>query len=134
MPPPIPERGFVPIPASAEAVRPSAGEEGVDLGDDLLEGPTRIFTQPSGAEKTEHLLREIKQDLKETASARLDIDMLMKKAERYTAKRNYYLARKALRHAQALGADAPLRIELLGSVAPGQLLQELFTVDSVHIV
>jgi TolA-binding protein len=31
--------------------------------------------------------------------------MLMKKAERFTAKRNYYLARKALRHAQALGAD-----------------------------
>jgi len=30
---------------------------------------------------------------------------MMRKAERFTAKRNYYLARKALRHAQALGAD-----------------------------
>jgi tetratricopeptide (TPR) repeat protein len=97
---------FMPIPTAAGAQsKPGAGGDRVDLGDDLLEGPTRIFTQPTAADKTEHLIKEIKHDLKNKVNARLNIDMLMKKAERYTAKRNYYLARKALRHAQALGAD-----------------------------
>ncbi|MGZ3685643.1 MAG: hypothetical protein ACXVCI_17415 [Bdellovibrionota bacterium] len=96
---------FMPIPASAEGNLPGAGEEKIDMGTDLLDGPTKIFTQPIGGDKTEHLLKEIKHDLKNQVSARLNIDMLMKKAERFIAKRNYYLARKALRHAQALGAD-----------------------------
>lgn len=99
------EGAFMPIPTAAATARPGAGEEKIDLGDDLLEGPTRIFTQPTAADKTEHLIKEIKSDLKNKANSRVNIDMLMKKAERYTAKRNYYLARKALRHAQALGAD-----------------------------
>jgi tetratricopeptide (TPR) repeat protein len=97
---------FMPIPAAAESeVRAAAPDEGPDLGDDLLDGPTRIFTQPTTADKTEHLIEEIKQELKQKVDAHLNIEMLMKKAERYIAKRNYYLARKALRHAQHLGAD-----------------------------
>ncbi len=96
---PLPE----PVPIAGASV--DSGDGRPDLGEDLLEGATRIFTQPTSADKTEHLLKEIKKEMKQKANAFLNIDMLVKKAERYTAKRNYYLARKALRHAQALGAD-----------------------------
>jgi|GEM_PF-7067761 len=98
---------IMPIPDMMSDSEGLAGarEEKVDLGDDLLEGATRVFTQPTTADKTEHLIKEIKKEMKQKANAFLNIEMLMKKAERYTAKRNYYLARKALRHAQALGAE-----------------------------
>lgn len=96
---------FMPIPSADGANKPGASDDQIDLGDDLLEGPTRIFTPQSPGDKTEHLLKEIKQDLKHAVGDRLSVEVLMKKAERFAAKRNYYLARKALRHAQALGAD-----------------------------
>lgn len=96
---------IMPIPDELPADYQAQAEGDVDLGDDLLEGATRIFTQPTAADKTEHLIKEIRKEMKEKANAFLNIDMLMKKADRYTAKRNYYLARKALRHAMALGAD-----------------------------
>ncbi len=101
------QHAIMPIPKGAPELErmEGASEEKVDLGDDLLEGATRIFTQPTSADKTEHLIKEIKKEMKQKENAYLNIDMLMKKAERYTAKRNYYLARKALRHAQALGAN-----------------------------
>jgi tetratricopeptide (TPR) repeat protein len=96
---------IMPIPDEVPGAGAATAEQGVDLGDDLLEGATRIFTQPRAEDKTEHLIKEIRKEMKQKANAFLNIDMLMKKADRYTAKRNYYLARKALRHAQALGAD-----------------------------
>lgn len=109
LPPPVEVKpnAIMPIPDVIQEMDEIAGasEEKVDLGDDLLEGATRVFTQPTSADKTEHLIKEIKKEMKQKANAYLNIEMLMKKAERYTAKRNYYLARKALRHAQALGAD-----------------------------
>lgn len=96
---PIPEE----VPAPADLAEQADGE--VDLGDDLLEGATKIFSAPITEDKTEHLIKEIRKEMKEKANAFLNIDMLIKKADRYTAKRNYYLARKSLRHALALGAD-----------------------------
>ncbi|MFX5522634.1 hypothetical protein ABTD78_25500, partial [Acinetobacter baumannii] len=67
----------MPIPdAAAVAAKPGADEEAVDLGDDLLEGPTRIFTQTSAGDKTEHLLKEIKHDLKNAAGERQNIELL----------------------------------------------------------
>ncbi len=96
---------FMPIPDFISQAPSSEATELVDLGDDLLEGPTRIFTMPIASEATGHLLKEIKQEIKEKSSTHLNVELLMKKAERYIAKRNYYLARKSLRHAQHLGAD-----------------------------
>lgn len=95
---------FMPIPSEAITKTGAEGEE-LDLGTDLLEGPTRIFSQPAAADHTEHLIQEIKEELKEKANKTLNVEMLMRRAERYIAKRNYYLARKALRHAQHIGAD-----------------------------
>ena len=96
---------IMPIPEDVAGAGAATADQDVDLGDDLLEGATKIFTQPRAEDKTEHLIKEIRKEMKQKANAFLNIDMLMKKADRYTAKRNYYLARKALRHAQALGAD-----------------------------
>jgi tetratricopeptide (TPR) repeat protein len=131
---------FMPIPTMATAGKKpenDAPAEVVDLGDDLLEGPTKIFTQPTSADKTEHLIKEIKQELKQKSSARLNIEVLMKKAERYTAKRNYYLARKALRHAQALGADEVVVKERLREIRKLELPEGLYnsiSSDSVEKV
>lgn len=103
IPPPLsftPSSSDLPPPASI------ASEEVVDLGDDLLEGPTKILVRPPSEDVTEHLIREIREEVKEIGDKPVaDSNFMLRKAERYIAKRNYYLARKALRHALALGAD-----------------------------
>lgn len=102
--PPAP-KGFMPIPeqsvVSADGA-PEAGD-GIDLGDDLLHEPTRILVVKAPAEPTVNLARELAEDLKGASSA--DADLLLRKSERYIAKRNYYMARKILRHALAIGGD-----------------------------
>ena len=93
----------VPDPASRPAF--SAEPEAIDMGDDLLDGPTRGLLLPEN-DATAHLFKEIKQDIAEKKVESADnVEYMLKKAERYIAKRNYYLARKALRHSLALGAD-----------------------------
>jgi tetratricopeptide (TPR) repeat protein len=87
----------------------AAEEENVDMGDDLLSEPTRNLVLPAdfhaNAESTRHLLEEIQQEIKERqTSGPPDAESLMRRAERYVVKKNFYLARKALRHALALGA------------------------------
>ncbi len=78
-------------------------QEPIDLGDDLLEGPTKFIVNEPEPASTKQLLAEIKRDTEEKPAE--NVDSLLKQAERYIAKRNYYLARKALRHSLGLGAD-----------------------------
>jgi tetratricopeptide (TPR) repeat protein len=98
-------KGFMPIPDQSISAGGGAGpaEDGIDLGDDLLNEPTRILVVKSPAEPTVNLARELAEDLKGTSSA--DAELLLRKSERYIAKRNYYMARKILRHALAIGGD-----------------------------
>lgn len=100
---------FVKIPEAApvtDETSPAEAGEKIDLGDDLLEGPTKFLTVKPKEEATEHLLEEIKKDLGEKKQTLVsDAAYMLKRSERYIAKRNYYMARKSLRHAQALGAD-----------------------------
>ena len=77
-------------------------------------------------DKTEMLLKELKQELRDKPSGALSVEMLLRKAERYTAKRNYYLARKALRHAQALGADDTLVKNKLREIRKLELPEGLY--------
>jgi tetratricopeptide (TPR) repeat protein len=102
-----------PPPPVAPAITPAplsfapntTSPEAVDMGDDLLDGPTRELLLPDN-DATAHLFQEIKQDIAEKKVESADNhEYMLKKAERYIAKRNYYLARKALRHSLALGAD-----------------------------
>lgn len=100
---------FAPIPEmQLQPATPGDGLPKIDLGDDLLEGPTRIYSVPVESLRTEQLIQEMKQDLPAKVDPRLDVETYLKKAERYVAKRNYYLARKALRHALHLGAEEEL--------------------------
>lgn len=121
---------IVPIPEGVPELR-GADPEGdkIDLGDDLLDGPTRILTQPKPTDHTEHLIKEIKKELKEKAGVS-NAEMLLKKAERYAAKRNYYLARKALRHAQAVGADEEMIKERLREIRKLELPEGIYSAIS----
>jgi len=87
----------------------SSFEELPDLGDDLLQEPTRVLVAPpklkSPPESTRHLLQEIRQEIRENKSTSPDADAMLRRAERYIVKQNYYLARKALRMGLELGAD-----------------------------
>jgi tetratricopeptide (TPR) repeat protein len=108
----IPELSPSPVPEAAgqaEAeVEPAPGEN-VDLGEDLLEGATRLLLSDRPPDATAHLVQSLKRDNEaEERSNETKLDLMLKKAERYIAKRNYYLARKALRHSLALGADEAL--------------------------
>jgi TolA-binding protein len=76
------------------------------LGDDLLDGATRILiAPPTVSDSTQNLIKELQQEISGKKASPPDPALLLRKAERFIAKRNYYLARKALRHALALGAD-----------------------------
>lgn len=101
--------GLVPIPSAGSspelAAESESGEPDVDLGEDLLDGATRILIAPPSANATQHLLKEIRQEMGKKEEATNSPSLLLRKAERFIAKRNYYLARKALRHALALGAN-----------------------------
>lgn len=130
---------FVPIPqmsenANAAQVKPATpvNEGGADLGDDLLEGPTRVLTNLDIKDATAHLLKEIQDDSK-AEEATLSPDILLKKAERYIAKRNYYLARKAVRHAHALGADENLVKEKLREIRKLEMPDGLYAAVSTDL-
>lgn len=110
--------------------------ENVDLGDDLLEEPTRpIAGTESKMEATSVLIEEVRRELRANAekkgpSATHLIDTLLKKAERFESKRNYYLARKALKHAQALGADEEFVKTKLSKIRKMEMPEALYLKES----
>jgi tetratricopeptide (TPR) repeat protein len=115
----------IPETISAESVE----EEVIDYGEDLLEGPTKMLERPPSRDATAHLIKELKEEIEEKKGS-LDSNMLFRKAERYIAKRNYYLARKALRHAQALGADEKQVKEKLREIRKLELPDGLYSAIS----
>jgi tetratricopeptide (TPR) repeat protein len=108
----------------------SPNSDGVDLGDDLLEGPTRILVMPTQNEATERLFHEIKRDEKSGSQPEDKLSYMLKKAERYLAKRNYYLARKAYRHALELGADTKIIQEKLREIRKQEMPESLYLSES----
>jgi tetratricopeptide (TPR) repeat protein len=116
------------LPQASEQVNGDAA--GIDLGDDLLDGPTRILVMPEQNEATERLFHEIKRDKKSGAQPEDKLSYMMKKAERYLAKRNYYLARKAYRHALELGADSALIQERLREIRKKEMPENMYLSES----
>ena len=126
-----PPVGFAPMPSLDPQEMPARTmEEVVDMGDDLLEGPTRMIVSTSNEASTQHLLRELRDELGSQKKKELDPSLLLKKAERYIAKRNYYLARKALRHAKLAGADEELVKERLRDIRKLELPNSLYNTAS----
>lgn len=130
-----PANGIMPIPTASSDAAPGSDAAadpgaGVDLGDDLLEGPTRMIINAPPADATQHMLREIRQDAGKSADESPDPELLMRKAERYIAKRNYYLARKALRHALGLGADEATVKERLRDIRKLEMPNSLYNTIS----
>ncbi|MGZ3710705.1 MAG: hypothetical protein ACXVBE_03075, partial [Bdellovibrionota bacterium] len=117
-------QGFMPIPPPMDQLDDLGLT--IDMGDDLLDGATRILLAPSTSSATQNLLKEIQQDISKAEEAAPDPSMMLRKAERFIAKRNYYLARKALRHAQALGADEELVKKRLGEIRRLELPNSLY--------
>lgn len=114
---PIPDLDAASPSLDAKNEQSQNAADSIDLGEDLLESPTRILSSDLPREHTEHLLKEINIALKDTGKKpALDAKLLLKKADRFQAKRNFYLARKALRHAKALGADENLVSERLREI------------------
>lgn len=106
-PPSSPAFAAAPAPVATPA---AAEEEVVDLGDDLLQEPTRVLIAPpklslTAPESTRHLLQEIRKEVRENKATEPDADAMLRRAERYIVKQNFYLARKALRLALDLGAE-----------------------------
>lgn len=106
---------FQPIPGAAPiAAKPSEPEK-IDLGDDLLDGTTRMISGVMAGQPTAVLepgtMREAPRP-GERAQApspkiepQLDEKTLILKGDCYLEEKKYHLARKAYRHALALGAD-----------------------------
>lgn len=103
---------------------------GIDLGDDLLEGPTRILVVPSQNEATERLFHEIKRDKKSGVQPEDKISYMLRKGDRYLAKRNFYLARKAYRHALEFGADQTFIQEKLREIRKLEMPDSLYLSES----
>jgi tetratricopeptide (TPR) repeat protein len=103
---------------------------GVDLGDDLLDGPTRILVMPKANEATERLFNEINRDRKAGNQSEDKVAYMLKKAERFLAKRNYYLARKAYRHALELGADQQMIQNKLREIRKQEMPESLYLSES----
>jgi hypothetical protein len=122
---PIPEQASSPQESEPEASMPAAS--GIDMGDDLLADPTRILVRP--VSPTQHLVKEIKETIGHGKKA-IDPELLLKKSERFIAKRNYYMARKILRHAQAVGADAFRVKERLREIRKLELPEGLYNAVS----
>lgn len=120
-------QGVMPIPGAAEPLQllDENGEK-IDLGEDLLEGATRILLAPTKESETKNLINEIKREGEKQKDAVPAHALLMKKAERFIAKRNYYLARKALRHAQTLGADEEAVKKRLGDIRKLEMPNSLY--------
>ena len=105
----------------------SESPDAIDLGDDLLEGPTRQIESSLSPQRTVHFIKEFKKEIAvKKRDLEADIKLLVRKAERYIAKRNYYLARKVLKHAGALGADENLIREKLREVRKLELPDALY--------
>jgi hypothetical protein len=122
---PMPEQASSPRESEPEASMPAAG--GIDMGDDLLADPTRILVRP--VSPTQHLVKEIKETIGRGEKA-IDPELLLRKSERFIAKRNYYMARKILRHAQAVGADAHRVKERLREIRKLELPEGLYSAVS----
>lgn len=118
-------QGLMPIPEGSPTGAIAGADPGVDMGDDLLDGATRILLTPPKVNATQHLLKEIAQESKKEPAA-LDPAVMLRKAERFIAKRNYYLARKALRHAQVLGASDEVVRKRLGDIRKLELPESLY--------
>lgn len=118
--------GIAAIPENIKANELPALEENIDLGDDLLEDPTKFLVASLARENTDHLLQELIEDKKEKPELKLDSAFLWGKAERFLAQKNYYLARKAYRHAQALGADPALVKEKLREIRRLEMPESLY--------
>lgn len=110
---------------------PEPVNEQVDLGDDLLEASTKIAVQNQLDESTKNLFAEIKKEISQAPDgASSTLDVLFKKAERYIAKRNYYLARKALRHCLALGGDEEKIKSRMADIRKLELPNSLYLAES----
>ncbi len=104
--------------------------DGIDLGDDLLDGPTRILVVPQQNEATERLFHEIKRDKKSGAQPEDKVSYMLRKGDRYLAKRNFYLARKAYRHALEFGADQTFIQEKLREIRKLEMPDSLYLSES----
>ncbi|MGE3261216.1 MAG: tetratricopeptide repeat protein [Bacteriovoracia bacterium] len=118
-------QGLMPIPEGGPTEAIAEADPGVDMGDDLLDGATRILLAPPKVNATQHLFKEIAQESKKEPAAS-DPAVMLRKAERFIAKRNYYLARKALRHAQVLGASDEVVRKRLGDIRKLELPESLY--------
>jgi tetratricopeptide (TPR) repeat protein len=118
---------FMPIPEQVVAADSASVADGIDLGDDLLQDPTRILVKPP-TEATSNLVRELEGDLAGAKS--VDAELLLRKSERYIAKRNYYMARKILRHALAVGGDETRIKERLRDIRKLELPESLYSAIS----
>lgn len=104
--------------------------DGIDLGDDLLDGPTRILVVPQQNEATERLFHEIKRDKKSGTQPEDKVSYMLRKGDRYLAKRNFYLARKAYRHALEFGADQTFIQEKLREIRKLEMPDSLYLSES----
>lgn len=119
---------FMPIPDQVAAAENASSSDGIDLGDDLLQDPTRILVVKPPADATSNLVRELEGDL--AGEKGVDADFLLRKSERYIAKRNYYMARKLLRHALAVGGDEARIKERLRDIRKLELPESLYSAIS----
>ncbi|MCO5142648.1 MAG: hypothetical protein M9962_06120 [Oligoflexia bacterium] len=131
---------FVPIPTlSSEPKKQEIiqedlnkpNDEVIDLGDDLLEDSTRDLVQSTRGAGTTQLYHDIKSDLSDkNKDKEIDSEYLLKKADRYLAKRNYYLARKLLRFALLKGGDESFIREKLREIRKLELPSGMYASSS----
>jgi len=127
-----------PLGASSEAAERNTEPlvESIDLGDDLLEERTKpLIGIDNKMEATSVLIEEVRREVRSSSagkgsSATQLIDTLLKKAERFESKRNYYLARKALKHAQALGANEDIVKSKLSQIRKMEMPDALYLKES----
>lgn len=92
-----PAIGFAKIPEVNLSQQKESEEELPDLGEDLLEGATRILSVSKSIGQTEQLVREIAHNFKSHSEEKVEFEVINRNVDRLISKRKYYLARKVLR-------------------------------------
>jgi len=110
---------FVPIPDADEPVAAPV-EEVADRGTDLLLMPAKEKTIDVEENKTEQFVKELE-------SSEISVENLLRKGERFLAKRNYYLARKSFRQALVFGAEEEFIKEKLRSIRAMEMPDGMYT-------
>lgn len=115
---PLPDMHEQEVPA--EGVEKNIAEEEIDLGSDLLEEATKREEVTKNEEKgTSLLVAELKKE-------EITAENMLRKGERFLAKRNYYLARKSFRQALALGADEDIVKDKLRTIRTMEMPDSMY--------